>query len=103
MLTFNSYIKLLIDIKKEIGMRRWPRNAREVDIVLDNHFLVQTNQEIERLSLPAVMPLTKRARMEHVNETSGSQVESKGFMSFYFDHMNISAYSNQSSDRTMQP
>ena len=98
----SPYIKLLIDIKKEIGMRRWPRNAREVDIVLDNHFLVQTNQEIERLSLPAVMPLTKRARMEHVNETSGSQVESKGFMSFYFDHMNISAYSNQSSDRTMR-
>ena len=64
--------------------------------------LVQTNQEIERLSLPAVMPLTKRARMEHVNETFGSQVESKGFMSFYFDHMNISAYSNQSSDRTMR-
>ena len=71
----SPYVQLLIDIKNEVGMRRWPRNAREVDIVLDNHFLLKTNQEIERLSLPAITPLTKRARMEHVDESFGSQVK----------------------------
>ena len=39
-----------------------------------SHFLLKTNSEIERLSTPALEPLAKRARMEHVDESEESQV-----------------------------
>ena len=62
------------DLKHEVGMTRWPRSVKEVDIVLNNYFVRQNNEEIVRLSLPAMEPLPKRARMTHVNETEESQV-----------------------------
>ena len=33
------------------------------------------NKEIERLSLPALEPLAKRRRMDHVDETMDSKVK----------------------------
>ena len=70
----SPYIKYIGAIKEEIGMRKWPINPKYVDVVLDHHFLNETNSEIERLSLPALEPLTKRLRMEHVSECEESQV-----------------------------
>ena len=55
-------------------MLKWPSSARQVDIILDHHFLSVTNREIDRLDLPALSPIAKRARMEHVNESHESQV-----------------------------
>ena len=49
-------------------------SMREVDNVLQHHFLKVTNDEIERLSLPALEPLAKRRRMDHVDESHDSQV-----------------------------
>ena len=70
----SPYIKFLGEIKREIGMLKWPSSARQVDIILDHHFLSATNREIDRLDLPALSPVAKRARMEHVNESHESQV-----------------------------
>ena len=70
----SPYLNLLASIRNEVGMVRWPTSNREVDIVLEYHFLKETNMEVERLSLPALEPLTKRRRMDHVNESLESQV-----------------------------
>ena len=70
----SPYIKMLGDIKQEVGMFRWPVSSRHVDIVLSHHFMEETNSAIRRLHLPALMPISKRQRMSHVNESSESQV-----------------------------
>ena len=70
----NPYVKLLSDIKNEVGMFRWPLSQAHIEAALAGHFLVKTNSEIRRLSLPALEPLAKRARMQHVNESFESQV-----------------------------
>ena len=70
----SPYLNLLASIRNEVGMIRWPVSSKEVDIVLEHHFLKETNMEVERLSLPALEPLTKRRRMDHVNESLESQV-----------------------------
>lgn len=70
----SPYIQLLGDIRTEVGMTRWPVSVKHVDTVLNNHFLAETNAEIARLALPALEPLAKRARMEHVDESVESQV-----------------------------
>ena len=70
----SPYVRLLGDIRTEVGMTRWPVSVNHVDTVLNHHFLSETNAEIDRLSLPALEPLTKRARMEHVDESFESQV-----------------------------
>ena len=70
----SPYIKYLGAIKDEVGMRKWPVNAKHVDVVLNHHFISKSNSEIERLSTPALEPLAKRARMDHVNESEESQV-----------------------------
>ena len=62
------------EIRFELGLPRWPRSNREIEIILSHHFLSINNEQIERLSLPALEPLAKRARMEHVNESEDSQV-----------------------------
>ena len=74
----SPYLNHLASIKNEVGMVRWPMSAREVDIALEYHFTKETNIEIERLSLPALEPLTKRRRMDHVNESLESQVSYQG-------------------------
>ena len=55
-------------------MSRWPQSKAHIDDALAGHFLMETNMEIQRLDLPALEPLAKRARMEHVNESQESQV-----------------------------
>ena len=70
----SPYIKLLTDIKDEVGMFRWPLSHSHIEAALAGHFLEETNDEIRRLSLPALEPLAKRARMQHVNESFESQV-----------------------------
>ena len=71
----SPYIEHLSTIKMEIGMTRWPMKSRDVDMALDFHFLEEMNKEIERLSLPALEPLAKRRRMDHVDETMDSKVK----------------------------
>ena len=70
----SPYIKMLGEIKQEIGMFKWPVSYRHVDIVLSHHFLEETNSAVRRLNLPALVPLAKRQRMSHVNETVESKV-----------------------------
>ena len=70
----SPYLNLLASIRNEVGMVRWPVSLREVDIGLEYHFLKEVNTEIDRLSLPALEPLAKRRRMDHVNESLESQV-----------------------------
>ena len=65
---------MLGEIKQEVGMLKWPISNRHVDIVLSHHFMEETNSEIRRLQLPALVPLSKRQRMSHVNESQESQV-----------------------------
>ena len=70
----SPYLKFLLGIKTEVGMDRWPISEKFVDIVLDYHFVSVVNKEMERLSLPALEPLAKRARMSHTNESEQSKV-----------------------------
>ena len=70
----SPYVQLLGDIRSEVGLMRWPVSDNHVETVLNNHFLAETNAEIARLALPALEPLAKRARMEHVDESVESQV-----------------------------
>ena len=70
----SPYIDLLSSIKSEVGMFNWPSSFKEVDLILEHHFLSVTNKEIKRLDLPALEPLTKRRRMDHVNESTNSEV-----------------------------
>ena len=76
----SPYLKMLGEIKQEVGMARWPASARHVDIVLSHHFLEGTNSEIRRLDLPALAPLSKRMRMDYVNESLESQVRYFGIL-----------------------
>ena len=71
----SPYIKYMTELKKEVGLSRWPRSLKEIKIALESHFLKQTNKEIDRLALPALEPLAKRARLDFVNETRESQVK----------------------------
>ena len=70
----SPYIKYMGEIRFELGLPRWPRCSKEIENVLSHHFLRINNEKIERLSLPALEPLAKRARMDHVNESEDSQV-----------------------------
>ena len=67
--------KYMTDLRDEVGLKRWPRSIKEIKLSLEAHFLKRTNDEIDRLDLPALEPLAKRARMEFVNETKESQVD----------------------------
>ena len=55
-------------------MFRWPRSINHIETTLAGHFLMKTNEKILQLSLPALEPVAKRARMDHVNESLESQV-----------------------------
>ena len=70
----SPYLKLLSNIKNEVGMVQWPVSAQQVDNILDYYFLSGINKEIKRLSLPALEPLPKRLRMSHTNESHESKV-----------------------------
>ena len=68
----SPYVKHMGEIRFEVGLSRWPRSNKEVENALDYHFLRENNEKIERLSLPALEPLAKRARMDHVDESNFS-------------------------------
>ena len=70
----SPYIAYMTRVMREVGMLRWPVSVRHVNIVLRNHFLKETNKEIRRLDLPALQPLAKRRRMDHVCESEASKV-----------------------------
>ena len=70
----SPYIKYMGEIRFELGLPRWPRDNKEVNLALRSHFEVKNNEEIQRFSLPALEPLSKRARMSFVNESKESQV-----------------------------
>ena len=79
----SPYLSHLASVRNEVGMDRWPVSVKEVDIILDYHFTKVINDEIERLSLPALEPLAKRRRMDHVNESQDSQVCTRSY--YYSD------------------
>ena len=62
-------------IKEELNLLKWPTTTKEVEVALRHHFLDVTNQDIEKLSLPALRPLDRRERMEFANELRESQVD----------------------------
>ena len=70
----SPYIRYLGEVRLEVGMYRWPRSVKEVEVALSSYFLRINNSDIQRLSLPALEPQVKRSRMEHVNESFFSQV-----------------------------
>ena len=78
----SPYIAYINKVKKEVGMLRGPVSVKHVNIVLRNYFLRVTNAEIRRLDLPAMQPLAKRRRMDHVNESAASKVGLLCFLRF---------------------
>ena len=77
--------KLLISpVKKGFFAQKRPNLAQNWHFcpLLAN---IATNREIDRLDLPALSPVAKRARMEHVNESHESQV----YYSLQIYHSNI--------------
>jgi hypothetical protein len=75
----SPYLKMVYDIKKEVGMVRGPVSARHVDIVVGGHFHQVMNEAIVRLGLPALHPRSQRKKAAFVNEGEASQVGRVGF------------------------
>ena len=70
----SPYFAYIARVKEEVGMFRGPVSHKHVDIVLRNHFTREMDKEIRRLDLPALQPLAKRRRMDHVEESEASKV-----------------------------
>ena len=70
----SPYVKLLGHIRDDLKLQRWPMSMKHVDVILEKHFVTKANEEIQRLCLPALEPVAKRARMDHVDESAESQV-----------------------------
>ena len=70
----SPYLKYLGVICVELGLQKWPTTPKEIDVSLKHHFLEVNNDAINHLSLPALKPLNKRARMDFSNESRESQV-----------------------------
>lgn len=71
----SPYIKYMGEVRFELGLPRWPRSLKEVNLALEGHFVFKNDEEIGRLSLPALEPPAKRARMSFVDESKESQVK----------------------------
>ena len=71
----SPHLKYMFEIKEELNLLKWPTTTKEVEVALRHHFLEVTNQDIEKLSLPALRPLDRRERMEFANESRESQVD----------------------------
>ena len=84
----SPYIKYMGEIRFELGLPRWPRDNKEVNLALKSHFENKLNEEIQRFSLPALEPLPKRARMSFVNESKESQVN-KVLLQIYSWYMRV--------------
>ena len=64
-------------------LQKWPTTPKEIDVTLKHHFLEVNNDAINHLSLPALKPLNKRARMDFANESRESQVSKLLRPTFY--------------------
>ena len=81
----SPYLKMIYDVKLEVGMQRDPVSARHVDLVVRHHFTAQLNQRISDLNLPALQRVERRVRADHVEESLASKVVSvrRVFLQFY--------------------
>ena len=70
----SPYVNYMGEIQAELNLFKWPSTRKEVQVTVENHFKEKCNNSIERLSLPALKPSSKRGRMKHVNESRESQV-----------------------------
>ena len=86
----SPYIKHMGEIRHELGLRRWPRSIKEVNLSLEGFFVAKNDEEIRRLSLPALEPAVKRARMSFVDESEESQVTAALFLIQCFSPLTFS-------------
>ena len=77
----SPYVNYMGEIQAELNLSKWPSTRKEVQVTVENHFKEKCNTSVERLSLPALKPSSKRGRMKHVNESRESQV--KIMIAFY--------------------
>ena len=56
-------------------MNQGPVSSRHVDLVLDYHCRKKLNDGIFKSGLPGLLPVSKLARADHVDETLESQVD----------------------------
>ena len=70
----SPYVKYMVQIRDELGLLKWPSSVKEVKTAVTSHFLEINNHKIDELSLPALRPLAKRARMDFANESRESKV-----------------------------
>ena len=70
----SPYVLNITKIMMEVGMMGMTVSYKYIDIVLDHHFLTQTNRKIEKLSLPTLHAIDKLDLMDHVQEGVESQV-----------------------------
>jgi hypothetical protein len=71
----SPYIANIARIKMEVGMVAGPISKRHVVIALDRHFLGVVNARIFAMDLPALEPIDKFVIMDHVGESTESQVK----------------------------
>ena len=77
----SPYVNYMGEIQAELNLLKWPSTRKEVQVTVESHFKEKCNTYVERLSLPALKPSSKRGRMKHVNESRESQV--KIMIAFY--------------------
>ena len=70
----SPYMMNITKIMSEVGMTGRTVSNKFIDIVLDHHFLVQTNRKIEKLNLPALHAINKLELRDYVQEGVESQV-----------------------------
>ena len=83
----SPYLKMIGDIKMEVGMLRGPVSSRHVDLVVRHHFIGQLNRRIFDLNLPALLRVEKRIRADHVDEILASKVVSVRRVFLQFLHL----------------
>ena len=71
----SPYIANIAMIKMEVDMVAGPISKRHVEIALDRHFLGVVNARIFAMDLPALEPNDKFVIMDHVGESTESQVK----------------------------
>ena len=70
----SPYVMNITQIMLEVGMMGMTVSYKYINIVLDHHFLTQTNRKIKKLNLPALHSIDKLELMEYVQEDKESQV-----------------------------
>ena len=70
----SPYMMNMTKIMMEVGMGGRTVSNKYIDIVLDHHFLTQTNRKVEKLNLPALHAIDKLELRDYVQEGIESQV-----------------------------